>query len=145
MELNIRAYIGKYSNVHAVMKEINYTEPFWELHGVTILEIQGETQGCSQDSDIFFSVYSETKINDRIAQNHNCKPIDRQLSPTEIKGIERAAAINAIRLCICDMNYEMFGDILLNKHPNCRNQHSAEKAIMEAAIKEKEKYIIKGD
>ena len=122
------------------INNVNESAPHWFLHGAVIVDAEEDKDGYAKK--IYFAIYSEYDFLDESIQSSlKFKLSDRKLSDEEIAEVEKAAAVRAINLGLCAENYNLFGDVLLNKYPEFRSSKTPEIAIIRAALAERDRTI----
>lgn len=66
---------------------------------------------------------------------------DTPFTPEEEVIVMQAAAVQAVSLAVCAENLDLFGDVLLRKHPEFRDVDTDEEAYMFAALQERDDHL----
>ena len=126
--LDMVAVTGKAIDVLKLVKEVGDAAPAWFLHGITLFDTESEDKfkACIWgenkfwEDDSFSYVTKIEEITDEVRDE-----------------VLRHAALQAINICLSEELIKDYGEILLNKHPKCRNAENEYLAIIKAALQER--------
>lgn len=131
------------NNILGFVHDINSIAPYWFLHGAVLL---GAETGSKNVAKFHFAIYGEGEfIGDDELKSLHCTLINEELTEAEYQRVEGAAVIRAINICLGEANKDLIGDVLLNKHPECRDSISPGIAIIKAALVERQDTFTKED
>lgn len=124
---------GCLEDVAELARSISDMAPRWFLHGSTggrSIDPEGE------DDRWTLLLFGE---GDFVTQNSEAKGlhITTELSEEEYEEALTAAAAQAVRLAMHPNNYRVIGELLLKRHPECRESESDSLAIVRAALAER--------
>ena len=109
--------------------------PDWFLHGTTVLYHEKGVDYAGGQRAI--AVWGEQSRS--FKQDFEGLTFDDVTLPSEedMKRILRDAAVRAIKLAVTDKAITDLGEVLLRRHPACRNEATSEDAIIAAALAER--------
>ncbi len=134
-ELWVHRVYGDSSSMLALSCDIRESAPLWYLHGMTPLPADPEDEDCYSAV-----VWGEGKFTQNgllpgepLVDYSDLTP----LSEEEKSMVLQDAMLQALVIALRPENALEFGEVLLKKHPECRNAETPEEAIIKAALLER--------
>ena len=118
--------------------EVQNAAPNWFLHGTTEVHYDDYVTDAQErlDDHYHMIIWGEGKFWDGL--NFGEVQVDEGPLPDRWVGkVYEEAAVEALKICLTRYNYDKFGEVLLNKYPECRKVNGIGDAIVSAALLER--------